>query len=91
MSSFVETAGHTLSLKGIVTNGVPLAAMAIIVLIAYLVTPRLRTGTISFERSDVLAALALAVTAFAIGTEFTSGRLVAHSFPALPPDDRGPG
>ncbi len=58
-----------------------MAAMAVLVVIAYLTAPRLVATKASFRRVDVLAALALLATAAFIGTEFRVGRLVRYSFP----------
>ncbi len=85
LDAFVETIELSASLKGLVTNGVPLAVMAILVLIAWLVAPRLPPTHTLFRRVDVLVALALLLTAVFIGTQFTAGRLVLHSFPLYLP------
>jgi hypothetical protein len=81
LDTAMDTVTLSLSLKGALTNGVPLAAMAVLVVIAYLMAPLLAATNASFRRVDVLAALALLATAAFIGTEFTVGRLVLHAFP----------
>jgi hypothetical protein len=81
LDTAMDTVTLSLSLKGALTNGVPLAAMAVLVVIAYLMAPLLAATNASFRRVDVLVALALLATAAFIGTEFTVGRLVLHSFP----------
>jgi hypothetical protein len=84
-TTWLDTASDTiqlsLSLKGLVTNGVPLAVMAILVTVAWLTAPRVPVDWSTFRRVDVLVALALLLTAVLIGMEFTVGRLVLHAFP----------
>lgn len=81
LDTAIETINLSLSLKGAVTNGVPLAAMAVLVAVAYLTAPRLAATKAGFRRVDSLVALALLATAAFIGTEYTVGRLVLHAFP----------
>jgi len=81
----IDTASLSLSLKGAMTNGVPLAAMAVLLVIAYRAAPGLAATTASFRRVDILVALALLTTAAFIGAEFTVGRLVLHAFPLYVP------
>lgn len=84
-AKMLETIDLSLSLKGLITGGIPITVITILVIIAWVMAPRLRTGTTSFERSDVVVAPALLVTGAFIGMEFTVGRLVLHSFPVYLP------
>lgn len=84
-ANLLETIDLTLSLKGVVTNGIPIAVVLIMVTIAWVMAPRLRGRDGSFQRSDVLVALAMVVTAAFIGAEYTVGRLPMHTFPIYLP------
>ena len=59
LDTATDTVSLSLSLKGVLTNGVPLASMAVLVVIAYVMAPLLAATNASFRRVDSLVALAL--------------------------------
>ena len=85
LPSSISTLRDTMSLKGLVTNGVPLLLLATL---AYLAG---RTGSVDgvasrwFQPSDMLVFLVLVWVGFATNLEFTVGRVAMHSYPLYLP------
>lgn len=83
-SGAVSTLASSLSLKGVIQNGIPLVVMAILLLVAY-ATWRRRRHIPGFSPLDLAVAPALLFIGFIINAQFTVGRLVIHSFPLYLP------
>lgn len=80
----VSTIAVSLSMKGLVLNGIPLLIVAILVGAAVVVLWRRETWS-SLWPSDAIVAPVLLVVGVIIGAEFTVGRLVMYSYPLYLP------
>jgi hypothetical protein len=78
------TLGSSLSVKGVVQNGIPLVVIAVLLSVAY-ATWRLRRDVPGFSPLDLAVAPVLLAIGLIIDVQFTLGRLVMHSFPLYLP------
>jgi hypothetical protein len=82
LTGAAATIGATLSLKGLVLNGLPLVVMAVLMTIAVWAGRR-RPG--SFTVADLAVIPALIVVGLAIDVQHNLGRLALHGFPLYLP------
>jgi hypothetical protein len=80
-----STLRDTLSLKGAVTNGVPIALLATMAFLAYRARSLDEQARRWFQPTDVLVFLVLVAVGFAINMQFTVGRLAMHAYPLYLP------
>ena len=84
LSGAQATLEASMSLKGLIQNGIPLAVMAILVFVAFAVWQR--HGPIAdFAPTDLAVAPILLVIGIIIDAQFTVGRLVMFGFPLYLP------
>jgi hypothetical protein len=84
LAGAAATIESSLSLKGLILNGIPLAILAILMLVAYAVWASGRPLW-ALSPLDLAVAPVLVGIALAIDTQFTVGRLALHSFPLYLP------
>lgn len=85
LPSALSTLRDTLSLKGAVANGVPIALLATMAFLAYRARSLDETARRWFQPSDALVFPVLILVGFAINMQFTVGRLAMHTYPLYLP------
>lgn len=84
LAGAASTIESSLSLKGLIQNGIPLAILAILMLVAYAVWAS-RRRMWAFSPLDLAVGPVLVGIGFAINMQVTVGHLALHSFPLYLP------